>query len=104
MCEKNNGIAFPFVCKALITAPDRTQLNSTQLAVELSWVLKSDHIASGDVITLRTQLNWDRPVCCQSRQSKQVQKFYNQSSWAESDQAVWSREKLVMTQFPVVSQ
>ena len=36
MCEKNNGIAFPFVCKALITAPDRTQLNSTQLAVELS--------------------------------------------------------------------
>jgi len=71
--------------KALITAPDRTQLNSTQL-VELSpigrcdqgleilnffrltrltenWTIsvglscKSDHIARRDVITLRTQLN-----------------------------------------------
>jgi len=33
----------------------RNGLNSTQLAVELSWVLKSDHIASGDVITLDAQ-------------------------------------------------
>jgi len=82
--------------------PDSTQLNSTGSWDELS--LKSDHIVSGDVITLRTQLNWDRPVFCQSRQSEQVLNFYNQLSWVESDQAVWSREKLVLTQFSVVSQ
>jgi len=34
---------------------------------------------------------------CQSRQSEQVQNFYNQLSWVESDRAVWSREKLQPT-------
>jgi len=41
-----------------------------------------------------TQLNWNRPVFCQSRSSEQVQNFYNQSSRVESDRALWSREKL----------
>jgi len=31
--------------------PDSNQLNSTGSGVELGWVLKSDHSASGDVIT-----------------------------------------------------
>ena len=110
--------------------PDSTQLNCTQLTqmnsvqpsqscfclwrhdlqtestvvharcrVEFSWVelCRYKH-------PFRTQLNWDRPVFCQSRQSEQVRNFYNQLSWVESGRAVWSREKLVLTQFPVVNQ
>jgi len=60
------------------------------------------------VITLRTQLNWYRPVFCQSRQSEQVQNFYNQSSWVRSGGVItWktssdpvsSREPIVAHQF-----
>jgi len=75
-----DNLSMAAVRYALITAPDRTQLNSNGSWVELSWVLKSDHIAQGDVITPRTQLNWNRPVFCQSRQSEQAQNFYNQLS------------------------
>jgi len=47
-----------FLCKALITAPDRTQLNSTQL-VELSLIGRCDH-------NLRTQLNSTDPFVASS--------------------------------------
>ena len=43
--------------KALITAPDRTQLNSTQLAVELSWVEFSKVITSRRAMWSLNSLN-----------------------------------------------
>ena len=63
-----------------------TQLNSTSSWVELC---RCKH-------PFITQLNWNRLVLCQSRQSEQVQNFSNQMSWVESDRAVSSREKLVL--------
>jgi len=89
-----------------ITAPDRTQLNSTQLAVELSWVLKSDHIASRNLITLRT-LN-STEIVQFSVSLVSLNKFrISTTSWVELSPiggGGWLREKLVLTQFPVVNQ
>jgi len=77
------------------------RLNSTQLAsrvelswVELSWVesdRKSDHSASGAVITLTTRLNSTRlnltkifQFLASRGSSEHVQKFYDQVSWVGS--------------------
>ena len=84
----------------------RNGLNSTQLAVELSWVLKSDHIASGDVITLDAQpmlriaelvttgsneLRWVTG-CDHSARSDSTQPV--ELSWVESGRALRSELRL----------
>jgi len=54
------SVVLEVMFKALFRAPDPTQLNSTQLAVELSWVelsCKSVQSESGALNTLTTQLN-----------------------------------------------
>ena len=81
---------------ALITAPDRTQLNSAQLAVELSWVLRV--ITSCPAMWSLLELNSTEIVqFFVSRGS--LNKFrISTTSWVESDLAVWLHEKITTNQ------
>ena len=88
--------------KALFRAPDPTQLNSTQLAVEMSWVelsCKSVQSESGALNTLTTQLNSTQ---LDSYKIAQFSEFWTFSelvelSWVELSRALWTRRKLIKT-------
>ena len=82
---------------ALITAPDRTRLDSTQLAVELSWVLRVITFTSRRAMWMWSLLELVHVQFFASLVS--LNKFrISTTSWvSESDRAVWSREKLQPT-------
>ena len=81
-----------------------TQLNSTQLAVGLSWVelsCKSVQSASGALNTLTTQLN-STEKNRKSLSFSPVAEFWTFSelvelSWVELSRALWTRRKLLKT-------
>ena len=86
--------------RSALSPDDSAGPDSTASWVELSWVLKSDHIASGDMITAvlswrsesqnlpqLDQLSWNesRVVIAAPDRTK-----LNQLSWVESGRALWS--------------
>ena len=88
----------------MISAPDPTQLNSTQQAVESD--RKHVHGASGAMNVLMTDKNWNRykigPVFSQSRSSEHVQNSTTELSWDGSGAMNWN--KSVVAQFFAVDQ